>query len=256
LGLSILAKRKEPESQDRFIENIQIVKRATVAVACVKTQLNGDITLSSIEGTGFFVATDGTFITAAHVVHGFSLPVPPRQAPCEKPVIYVPQKGWEAGTNVTLSWFSIDKCWLDDDLDLAKCKLLENPFTFKTIEVKPLVVTFETSIQKEGIEIAFTGFPLSTNQPITARGTIGTYWGLPTETFPRDIVIDHSNWPGASGAPVYIASGKVIGLILKRGINDAAGFAFARAGKFIADFLAKDQKQIQEYDIQNTIPSK
>jgi V8-like Glu-specific endopeptidase len=238
--LNVEAGQGKAKQKDGFIQTIQTVKRATIAVACVKSQLDGTTVIASVEGTGFFISSDGTFITAGHVAHGLYLGAPPRQEVCQKPVIYVPKKGWEAGAAIDMSWFMVGECKFDDDLDLAKCKTVDNPFTSERIEVKPLVVTFDNSIQKEGTEIAFTGFPLSTVQPITARGTIGTYWGLPLELTPREIVIDHSNWPGASGAPVYLSNGKVIGLILRRGINDATGFAFARASKFISDFLSKN----------------
>jgi hypothetical protein len=227
------------QQKDQFIRTIQTVKQAVVAVVCVQNKPDGTTGLASIEGTGFFVSTDETFITAGHVAHGLYLAAPPRQAICETAAIYVPNTGWQAGVNISLTWFKIDMCKFDDDLDLAKCGTVENPFTSNRIKVKPSTVAFDISTQQEGIEIGFTGFPLSTAQPITARGTIGTYWGLPSEASPREIVIDHSNWPGASGSPVYLSNGKVIGLVLKRGINDAAGFAFARTSKFIEDFLSK-----------------
>ena len=87
--------------------------------------------------------------------------------------------------------------------------------------------------------MAFTGFPLQIMQPITARGTVAGYAGNQEDLEPREIIIDHNNWPGASGSAVYLSSGKVVGLILKRGLNDAVGLAFARSSKFIVDFLAK-----------------
>jgi V8-like Glu-specific endopeptidase len=229
------------QSEDQFISSIQATKRSTVAVACVKKTATGGIALASLEGTGFFVSGDGTFITAGHVAHGFSLPVPPRKEICEVPAIYLATDGWKAGTEVGLTMFKIGLCKFDDDLDLAQCKTVDNPFASENVNVKPTFVTFDLSIQKEGTQLAFTGFPISTAQPITARGTVGTYWGTGTESNPREIVIDHNNWPGASGSPVYLANGKVIGLILQRGMNDATGLAFARSAIFIEGFLSKNK---------------
>jgi S1-C subfamily serine protease len=234
--LTLTAKEK-----DQFIQTIQMVKRSTVAVACLQTKPNGETGLASIEGTGFFVSSDGTFVTAGHVARGLYLAAPPRQSICEIPAIYVPKDGWKEGApTIDLGWFKISTCKGDDDLDLAVCKPVENPFISKDINVKPSVVLLDTSIQKEGSAIAFTGFPLSTVQPITARAAIGAYWGLASESNPREIVIDHNNWPGASGSPVYLPDGKVVGLILKRGLNEATGLAFARSAIFIKEFLAKN----------------
>jgi hypothetical protein len=227
------------KEKDQFIRTIGMIKQGIVAVVCMKTKADVSIELGTMEGTGFFVSGDGTFITAGHVAHGLYLTPPARQAPCQIPAIYFPNDGWRAGEQIQLTWFKIDTCTYDDGLDLARCKLVDNPFKFQSIKLKPSVLILDDSPQKEGIPVAFTGFPLSTPQPITARGTIGTYWGLPNELPPRELVIDHNNWPGASGSPVYLSNGKVIGLILKRGINDAAGFAFARTSKYIEDFLRK-----------------
>jgi len=229
----------EAKEKDPFIKTIAAVKQGIVAVACVHSNPDGTVGLGSIEGTGFFVSNDGTFITAGHVGHALYLSPPARPTTCEVPAIYVPNAGWRAGTQIALNYFKIDTCKFDDGLDLARCKLAENPFTSEIIKLKPSILTFDTSMQKEGIAVAFTGFPLSTMQPITARGTIGTYWALPNETIPRDIVIDHNNWPGASGSPVYLSNGKVIGLLLRRGINEATGFAYARTSKYIEDFLSE-----------------
>jgi hypothetical protein len=224
-------------SNNLFIQTIPTIKQATVAIACIQTKLTGEIALASIEGTGFFISNDGTFVTAAHVYHGLSLSAPPRQQICEAAGIYVSVNGWSAGNEIAVEWLKIKECRTDDDLDLAVCRTINNPFTWDLIKAKPLFVSFDTATQPEGTEIAFTGFPLSTPQPITARGTIGTYWGYGKEEHPREIVIEHGNWPGASGAPVYLANGKVIGLILKRGLNEATGLAFARSAYSIQLFL-------------------
>jgi hypothetical protein len=229
------------EGTSLFIATIQTIKRATVAVTCMKIDSKGDGNLTSIEGSGFFTSDDGTFITAGHVAHGLYLAVPPRKEQCETPAIYFPKEGWKAGGGVDLAYFKIRECKWDDDLDLAVCDTVDSPFSSGILKEKPTFVTLDTTTQAEGTDIAFTGFPLSTAQPITARGTIATYWGMANEDHPRDIVIDHSNWPGASGGPVYLANGKVIGLILKRGMNDAAGLAFARSAISIESFLAKNR---------------
>ena len=235
-------KKTKGKDEDPFIRTIQAMKLSTVRVACAKPEPDNNIVLDTSEGSGFFVATDGTFLTAGHVAHGLYLPSPPRKQPCQKPVIYISRDGWKvAGNTVDLRWFAIKGCVYDDDLDLAKCTTTVNPFMFGDVKVRPLAVTLDESVQEEGTQIAFTGFPLDNVVPVTARATIGTYWGLPGESGQREMIIDHNNWPGASGAPVYLSNGKVIGLILRRGINEATGVACARSGKFLVDFLDKKQ---------------
>ncbi len=236
--LNHTAASKDVKADDEFLKTIQTVKRSVTAVACGQRESDGSVSLVSMEGTGFFVSEDGTFLTAGHVAHGLYLGSPPREKLCIIPVIYVPTDGWKVGTEIQLQWFKIENCVYNDDLDLAKCKTVQNPFK-SDIKVKPLVVDFETSTQLEGTPVAFTGFPLNTAQPITARATVGAYWGAAKESNPREMVIDHSNWPGASGAPVYLSNGKVVGLILKRGFNEASGLAFARSAAFIKSFMAE-----------------
>jgi V8-like Glu-specific endopeptidase len=223
---------------DELLRQIQISKRTIVAVSCMQKQQNQVPKAISIEGTAFFVSVDGTFVTAGHVAHGLYLDVPTR--PCDFPVVYVPTEGWNVnGGSIHMRYIPIDTCQYDDDLDLAACGVKENPFKSLEIKVKPLAVTFDTSRRQDGEIAAFTGFPLASTVPITAVATIATYWGREGEADLREIILDHNNWPGASGSPVYLANGKVIGLILKRGMNDAVGLAFARSAVFIKGFLDK-----------------
>lgn len=224
--------------KDEFRKKIPTVKRSIAAVACLQKESYRSVSLVSIEGTGFFVSMDGSFLTAGHIAHGLFLASPPRLKNCEIPAIYVPKKRWgkasETDIGLELRWFKIDKCIYDDDLDLAKCKTVQNPFTSPDITEKPLTVDFDTSLPVEGTSIAFTGFPLNTLQPVTGRAKIGGYRGAPTEAMPRKILIDRSNWPGASGAPIYLSSGKVVGIVLKRGLkNEASGLALLGGATFI-----------------------
>jgi hypothetical protein len=58
---------------------------------------------------------------------------------------------------------------------------------------KPLTVTFETSRPQDGETVAFTGFPLTSAVPITAVGTIATYWGREGDADLIEIILDHNN---------------------------------------------------------------
>lgn len=53
------------------------------------------------------------------------------------------------------------------------------------------------------------------------------------------MLVDKNNWPGASGSPIYLEDGRVIGVLVQRGIgiNDAAGLTLGRVSKLIVPFL-------------------
>lgn len=81
--------------------------------------------------------------------------------------------------------------------------------------------------------MAFTGFPLRSRRPVTSKGIIASYNARLQQVF-----IDKVAWPGASGSPLYVASGQVVGMVHKRGIGAVEGLAFARPAVLIRDFLA------------------
>jgi V8-like Glu-specific endopeptidase len=222
--------------KDEFRKTTQTLKRSVGAVACLQKESDGSVGITSVDGTGFFVSKDGTFLTAGHIAHGLYPAPASRQKICEIAAIYVPKAGWknasETQFEIELQWFKISRCAYDDDLDLAKCETVQNPFLSPDIKIKPLTVDFDTSAPAEGTPVGFTGFPLNTFQPVTGRAKVGDYGGEPNEATPKQITIDGSNWPGASGAPVYLSNGKVVGIILKRS-NEESRRAFALSAAFI-----------------------
>lgn len=80
--------------KDEFHRTIQTVKRSIAAVACLQKESDRNVSIASIEGTGFFISRDGVFLTAGHIAHGLYLGSPPRQKACEIPAVYVPKKRW------------------------------------------------------------------------------------------------------------------------------------------------------------------
>lgn len=84
--------------------------------------------------------------------------------------------------------------------------------------------------------------------PITSKGFIGgSVGGLPNAHW-FDYVIDKAAWPGASGSPLYLANGNVVGMIRAAGQNAGSGISWARGTTVILDFLAKNpytEKQAQ-----------
>ena len=140
-----------------------------------------------------------------------------------------------------LQAFQFTSCTVNDELDLALCHTLTNVTERRDQGVQIVPVIFETSLQQDGTAVAFTGFPLSLTQPITSRGAVGTYRIVKDDFGPRELIIDKNAWPGASGSPVYLENGRVIGLIVQRGIGDGSGIAIARTSGFVARFIASQQ---------------
>lgn len=228
-------------AQDVGSSTIERLKRTVLPVVCVGQESNGRIYLISVEGTGVFVAEDGTFVTAGHVAKGMTgsrIPV------CAIQAIYIPTQGWNSGVaDFPLQVISIKECWWDDSIDVGVCTVKDNPFTL-TANPKPLVAEFSGEIPTDGTPVAFTGFPLQFLQPITSQGTIGTsraYVG--DKSGARELIVDKNAWPGASGSPLYTASGKIVGLIVQRGFNDASGLAFARSSTYVTDFLSRNKAE-------------
>jgi S1-C subfamily serine protease len=202
-----------------FVSTIASVKGAVIPVVCVGQNPNGTTFLISVEGTGFFVSDDGDFVTAGHVAQGMF--AKERIPACPLPAVYVPVNGWNADASV-LTWrvTFIDRCWWEES-DIAVCKLKENPFTASAVKVKPRTVDLDVSVQRDGTPVAFTGFPLSFLQPITSQGIVGVYQAPEAPYGPKVLVVDKNAWPGASGSPVYTSNGKIIGVIVQRGLSDA-----------------------------------
>ena len=72
--------------------------------------------------------------------------------------------------------FSIDQCQVSTTPDLAWCPLRDDAtfpvadYSFPVIPAK-----IETTVQPDGTEVAFTGFPLRSNDPLTSRASVGGY---------------------------------------------------------------------------------
>lgn len=222
-----------------FISTIAQIKESVVPVVCIHSPRPGaEATLASVEGTAFFVRADGTFATAGHVVR--DLTAPNRQTPCEQAAIYIPVGGWQP-TAVTFRvqyfHFAPANCTRDDTLDLAICKTTRNIKEVRGSDPRP--VELETVLQPDGTPAAFTGFPLQYIVPITSRGFIATYRNTSDKMGPRELIIDKPNWPGASGSPIFLENGRVIGIILQRGIGNALGITIGRPAAFLERVLAQ-----------------
>ena len=222
-----------------FIEAVQKIKHSVIPIVCINLVPTGvnqaEAQVLSVEGTAFFVARDGTFVTANHVIEGTASRA--RQIPCPQVAFYLPQSGgWttEQATFVSDFYiFSTSECRRDMNVDIARCK--SGRVIAQTHNMAP--VMFEDSIQADGTPIAFTGFPLQYKIPISSIGNVSGYAAPGENPGLRVLIMDKTGWPGASGSPIYLINGKVVGMLLLRGTGEGSGTAYGRPSRFIEDFL-------------------
>ncbi|MGH9824016.1 MAG: S1 family peptidase [Blastocatellia bacterium] len=216
------------------IEAIDRAKYAIVPIVCGAPQQNGDFTVTKIMGTGFFINEEGYFLTARHVMADWDK-IDTSKGACA-PFIYLAIGGWKNGLETPsprVRYFRFTSCQISDQVDIAVCKPIDNPF--KDSEVKKDIRFLEFtdfSGRDDGSPVAFTAYPLDFLRPVTAKGYIASY--IPAS---NQIVIDRTAWPGASGSPVYLSDGRVIGVILQTGIGLGSGLAYARPSESVLDFL-------------------
>jgi V8-like Glu-specific endopeptidase len=237
IWLLLLSPRNTPAQTadgDPFIATIAAMKRTVAPIACVENTDAGARRPGRVAGTAFFLTPAGEFLTAAHVVsdilHGALTGGP---LGCASPVVYLPATEWPTGSNeFTARWYAFDskRCVLDTTLDLALCATRSSP----SEDLKRTIgtVTFDTSPHADGTAVAFTGFPLNALQPMTARGHIAMYSAR------DELIVDQSAWPGVSGCPVYLADGRVVGMLIQRGTGEGTGRSFVRTSAAIEQFVA------------------
>jgi hypothetical protein len=75
---------------------------------------------------------------------------------------------------------------------------------------------------------------------MTARGHVAMYVAR------DELIVDQSAWPGVSGCPVYVADGRVIGMLIQRGIGEGTGRAIVRTTASIQEFVVKARRSWAE----------
>ena len=236
----LLASHRPTPPKDVSIETIQAIFRSVVPVVCGYMDSDNKFQLVAVAGSGFFVDRNGRFVTAGHVLDDWQKISATRRS-CN-PAIYIPHRDWgQAEVKKEIESFTFMACSRDTDIDVAVCNPIDNPFESSRINRESIApVTFDTEVKPVGTPVAFTGFPLESVLPITSKGFIGGYNHLGAgDVTTVEYVLDKAAWPGASGSLVYLENGKVIGIILKAGINEGSGLAFAGRAAAIVDFLSK-----------------
>jgi len=227
--------------KDVSVKTINEIKRSIIPIVCGYVDEQNAFQIAEVAGTGFFVDLNGRFITDAHVLDGWD-EINRTRHPCF-PAIYIPDQGWNWKSfepQFHFQWFPFIGCESDSAVDLAVCHPNENPFTSKRVLKKNIaVVSFDLQTWPEGTAIAFTGFPLESKSPISSEGFIAGFQLISESIKGFDYFVDKAAWPGASGSPLYLANGKVIGIIRQRGQNAGSGISLARSATVISDFLSK-----------------
>jgi hypothetical protein len=81
--------------------------------------------------------------------------------------------------------------------------------------------------------------PKSYAVPITSRGFTSGYSDTRDEKGPRDLIIDKNAWLSASGSPIFLENGAVIGILVRRGIDNGSGLAMGGPASFLAKVLSQ-----------------
>jgi V8-like Glu-specific endopeptidase len=177
--------------------------------------------------SAFLISQEADFLTAAHVVTAMQQ----NGDPCPTPAITLVEGDWRPDVPIeAMLWFPfiIEDCKVDDTIDVAECRPSGDwPARIRKLH-KATPVQLEWSLQPDGTELAFTGFPLKARDPMTFLAHVAAYetpW--PDQATPQT-VLDHAGLPGFSGSPVFLANGKVIAIQVKDGSPDAPGTSIAR----------------------------
>ncbi len=221
------------DAPEPFLAEVARLNRAVAPVVCRSGVTEKPV--DRILGTAFFVSATGEFVTADHVIAAGT-------RDCRK-AVYLPVNGWSPDPDSEIRLYNFTRCVRDWNADIAVCRtdLDLSESANIGIEVKP--IAFNTSESQDGTPIAFTGFPLEIRYPLTARGYLAASQpafiagGLPR------LVLDRIAWPGSSGSPVYGADGRVMGMVIERGIERSTGLSFARPASLIVEAVTKFRQQ-------------
>jgi S1-C subfamily serine protease len=69
---------------------------------------------------------------------------------------------------------------------------------------------------------------------VTSKGIIAAYY-----VAEKYLVIDRAAWSGTSGSPVYVPSGRVIGMLVRTATGAGEGLSMARPIDLIRPFLSR-----------------
>jgi len=217
-------------SQEISTKTIADVKTSVFPVVCGALNQGNEFRVVQMVATGFLINSRGDFMTAGHVSEDLQ-----KFAAANNcfGAIFIAHAGDASDEMVNTRWFRIGSCQTNRQLDLAACSLTQNPFTGTGPRDRIAALKFDGLFQyADGTPVAFTGYPLQMGRPLTSKGSIAA-------RYPRQLVVDKSAWPGASGSPVYTANGKVIGVVLQTGLGAGTGLTYAAPADTVMEFLGQ-----------------
>lgn len=221
-----------------FVRAIEQMKRSIAPIAYGHRDEKGKLTeIGRITGTGFFVGRDGYFLTAGHVAQVIQGKIRTGE---ERGVgVLVPYNSWGRGSDTgRYRWFKLDILFVDVQNDLALCKTVNNPFEWEGTKDFVAPVTFESEVPSDGTPVAFTGFPLQSKAPISGQGSIASYQLVTgSNQGGTALVIYAVVWGGASGSPVFLPDGRVVGILTAGGPGGSPHLAMARPANLIKELL-------------------
>ena len=110
-------------------------------------------------------------------------------------------------------------------------------------KLHPKAVQFDWGVPADGRRVAFTGFPLEARDPMTFRAHVAAYRGPRPNLLTPELVLDHASQPGFSGAPVFLADGTVVAILVRDGKPRAEGMSIARPISAVREMLIKTSEK-------------
>jgi len=222
---------------DQFISTIALLKRSVAPVVCLEEH-GDDASIHEVLGSALFVSVHDEFITAGHVIQTMD----DTKSTCAVTAILLPWGAWRPETlDKPFVWFPFKSkdCKMNTAADVSRCRATDDlalPI-FSKFGIAP--ARFNCSQQPDGTQVAFTGFPLNIRDPFTSRAGIAVSRNLVQEGhLVSELILDHTAWPGGSGSPVYLSDGRVIGLIVSKGIDQGTGIAIVRPCESFREILS------------------
>jgi hypothetical protein len=231
LGLAQPARGVDP-----FVRASETIRHSVASLDCLAGS-GAETKIVERVGSAFLISAAGDFLTAAHVLREM------QESPqCATPALTVSAGEWRPEVQAEpMRWFpvQISNCKTDLALDIAECPLTEDLSARKRdlhLRVEP--VQFEWDVPPDGTPVAFTGFPLRARDPMTFRADVAAYRIPWSDGLVPELVLDRPTLPGFSGSPVFRADGRVVGILIKNGTEDATGITIARPVALLRRMLA------------------
>lgn len=234
------------------IGGVERASGAVVPIVClIRTHHDGRAIRYRSVGTGFFVGTSGTFVTAAHVLANFTDST--KGNVCRAAVAFspatrksagrehwsgLPASAWESAPK-NVQWFPFDSaaCHKNHKFDVAVCKTIRD-LTRESISHG--VVAISTVRPTTGTNVFFVGYG---RQALDSTAVSASIAGVPPSDGSYALEIDKSAWLGASGSPIFASDGtNVVGMIIKTGIGETSGRSFGVASDAIRTVLEEAGK--------------